>query len=103
MDKYTLYIGSYKELSDEIEYSYYSTESKYMLAYHNKPIDCMQAVPLEKQSRLTQEEKAWLFMTKQTVNMKAQTENLADITDKLQGFLSVFEKELKAETKKSKG
>lgn len=103
MKKYNLYIGPYKELPDEVEYSYYSVDSKYMLVYHHEPIENMQTVPLEKQSRLTQEEKAWLFMTKQTVNMMHETENLSEITASLTDFLKFFEEELKSEKEKIKG
>lgn len=100
MTKYNLYIGKYKELPKEVEYSYYSVKSKYLLAFHNEPIEDMQVVPLEKQGRLEQEEKAWLAISKSAVNMKAQAGVLLELADSLNGFLAVFEKELKVQKRK---
>jgi hypothetical protein len=102
MKKYKLYVSTYQALPKEVEYTYFSpTSSGYMLAYHYAPIDGMKEVARE--DLLKPEEKKWLLGVKLTVNAEAINDSAESINKALSDFLTVFERELKAQADKKKG
>lgn len=102
MKKYKLYVSTYQALPKEVEYTYFSpTSSGYMLAYHYDPIEGMKEVTRE--DLLKPEEKKWLLGVKLTVNAEAINDSAESINKALSDFLTVFEKELKAQADKEKG
>lgn len=98
MKKYKLYVSTYQSLPKEVEYTYFSpTRSGYMLAYHYAPIEGMKEVTRE--DLLKPEEKKWLLDVILTVNAEAIKDSAGTLSD----FLTVFERELKAQADKEKG
>lgn len=97
--KFKLYVSPYKELDENVPYSYFSAESGYMLAFSDKPIDGMQEVPLGREERLKESEKEWLRKCKLAVNIRAMQDNAQEYTSILNVFLQNVEKELEKITK----
>jgi hypothetical protein len=101
MGKYSLYIGKLQNLPEYVKYSYYSSDSGYLLAYSDKEIRGMSKVPLENESRLLNAEKVWLKQCKMALNGNALKESKKEYLQLLSDFLDNFEKEL-IEAKKVK-
>lgn len=104
MKKYKLYVSTYRKLPKEVEYTYFNpTDSGYMLAYHYEPIDGMKEIPTTNEGLLKPEERRWLLGVKLTVNAETINDSANDMNKALSEFLTVFEKELKAQADKEKG
>lgn len=102
-NQYRLYIGRYTRILHET-YSYFNPQSGYLLLFTNQdPGDGFRMVPPANESRLTQEERRWLRMSKMAVNRVAMEENREDYQAVMSAFLDVFERECEIEKKKLKG
>ena len=100
MQKYSLYIGKFQKLPEEVKYSYYSPKSGYLLAYRDKEIKGLKKVPVENETRLTSEEKVWLRQCKMTVAVKTHQDHEEEYAKQLNSFLDELEKELKSGSEK---
>lgn len=102
-NQYRLYIGRYTRIPHET-YSYFNPQSGYLLLFTNQdPGDGFRMVPPANESRLTQEERRWLRMSKMEVNRVAMEENREDYQTVISAFLDAFERECEIEKKKLKG
>lgn len=92
--EYKLYIGRLQTLPEEVEYTYYSSENGYLLAYHNESIEDMQEIPERNYAKLSTDERSWLIMCKVAINTKAMADNTKEYTAMLEEFLIEFENSL---------
>lgn len=92
--EYKLYIGRLQTLPDEVEYTYYSSENGYLLAYHNKSIEDMQEIPERNYAKLSTDERSWLTMCKFAINTKAMSVNTKEYIGLLEKFLIEVENSL---------
>ncbi|MBQ8319471.1 MAG: hypothetical protein IJX81_01165 [Clostridia bacterium] len=100
MEKYSLYIGRYKDLPEE-EFSYFSPMSGYMLVYSQKEVEGLKKVLPEKESKLSSDERAWLTQTKLTISARHFGQSMEEATKNAEQFFELLKKELKAEQEKA--
>lgn len=99
--KYRLYIGQ-PTVKLRTKYQFYSVTSGYQLAYSDKPIEGMSVVPLEKEKRITAQERDWLRRCKVEINIAAIKAQEKQYAEALNQMLDLIEKDLQSEAEKVK-
>lgn len=102
--KYSLYVGELQKLPDDIRFSYYNAEHKYLLLYTDKKPsgDFIDADDKMLYDSLNPDEKIWLAACKTTLMVDYMKETAQNTSKSLSDFANILEVELKKEIKNLK-
>ncbi|MBQ8497533.1 MAG: hypothetical protein IJ489_08785 [Clostridia bacterium] len=104
MKTYTLYVGRYQKLPEDIRYSFYDAEAKELLILtENDPPRDFIFVPDSHLSFLTKSEREWLFACKLKINAEFVKNNEKELTEYAEVFLDTLETALNELEPKKKG
>lgn len=99
LPKYNLYMGKIQALPPNVKYSYYNSNTKFILLYTDNKPECgdFRLIAENLHDKLQSEEKKWLFSVKTLINAEHIKENAKELADFISEFAETFEKELKTE------
>lgn len=102
MSKFQLYIGALQEIPGGIEFSYYDSRRRYLfLLSDRKPEGKFQVVPENMYGELDPGERAWFNNACMVLNSRWVRAHEEEAADAANGFLALFEKELKKEAERA--
>lgn len=102
MGKIQLYIGALQDIPAGIEFSYYDSRRRYLfLLSDRKPEGKFKVVPETMYGELDPGERAWFNNACMTLNSRWVRAHEEEAADAANGFLALFEKELKKEAERA--
>ena len=102
MEKYQLYIGALQDIPAGIEFSYYDSRRRYLfLLSDHKPEGKFKVVPENMYGELDPGERAWFNNACMVLNSRWVRAHEEEAANAANGFLALFEKELKKEAERA--
>ena len=100
MNTYRLYATKTGEIPDGVEFSLRPCNTNYLLVFTDKELG-KPFVEIPPETELTEQEQAFVTRCKAIINQRYLNEHKEEYVEALKAFLDSFEKELKAEKKKT--